>query len=497
MVTLDVWETIRLRCVRDREPVKRVARELGMSKNTVKKYVRSLRAPQMNTSTRSSQLDPFQSQIDEWLRLSPHITATRIGALLREKDNAINLGERALRAYVAGRRRLLVPKEAFIRAVHAPGDQAQFDFTTVSVNLAGIIVVLQLFVMRLSYSGALFARISWRCDQPALFAGMLEAFIAFDGVPRTAVFDNASTAVKKVLTGRSRDQNSTFRAFSGALALPIAFAAPAKGNEKGGVEGANHYLQDNFFTPLVNADSLDEINVALKAFCVADMQRVHSVHRERIGDRFRLDQNALRSLPEPLPRACVIRAVHVNKFSEIVVDTNRYSVPTMYAHRSAFVELYDSYLRIIVDDKAVAEHQRSTGRDQFHLDPRHSLDLLAHKHRASLNAAVVSNGRLPEPFLTLRDRYLSRSEGSATKAWTSVLLLLKDHSVDDVEAAVVQAMARGTDDPAAVALLVRQRSRPTNDTQLSLNNVPSNVRNISNHVDLGAYSNAELVEQAS
>jgi hypothetical protein len=187
----------------------------------------------------------------------------------------------------------------------------------------------------------------------------------------------------------------------------------------------------------------------------------------------------------------------VNKFSEVVVDTNRYSVPTEYAHRSAFVEIYDSYLRIIVDDKAVAEHQRSMGRDQCHLDLRHSLDLLAHKHRASLNAAIVSDGRLPETFLTLRDRYLSRSEGSATKAWTSVLLLLKDHPVDVVEAAVVQAMARGTDDPAAIALLVRQRTRPTNDMQLSLNDVPSNVRNISNHVDLGAYSNAELVQQAS
>jgi hypothetical protein len=58
-------------------------------------------------------------------------------------------------------------------------------------------------------------------------------------------------------------------------------------------------------------------------------------------------------------------------------------------------------------------------------------------------------------------------------------------------------MARGTDDPAAIALLVRQRMRPTNETQLCLHNFPSNVRNISNHVDLEAYSNAELVEQAS
>jgi len=114
------------------------------------------------------------------------------------------------------------------------------------------------------------------------------------------------------------------------------------------------------------------------------------------------------------------------------------------------------------------------GRDQLNLDIRHSLDLLAHKHRVSLNAAVVS------------DRYLSGSEGNATKAWTNVLLLLKDHPVDIVEAAIAHAMALGTDDPAAIALLVRQRVRPTNEKLF-----PAVVRNMSNHVDLQAYSIAK------
>jgi transposase len=451
----------------------------------------------MKTPERSSQLEPFQSQIDEWIRLSPRVTATRIGVLLREQFGDIGVRERALRYYVASRRQALVPREVFVRAVYAPGSQAQFDFTPVSVNLAGVIAVLQLFVMRLSYSGALFARVSWRCDQPARFAGMLEAITAFGGLPRNAVFDNASTAVKRVLVGRTRDQNVTFRAFSGALALPIAFAAPAKGNEKGGVEGANHYLQDNFFTPMLCAASIEEINTALASFCVNDMQRVHSTHHETIATRFSREREVLRPLPNPLPRACVTHPVQVNKFSEVTIDTNRYSVPTEYAHRSAFVETYDSHLRIIVDNTAVAEYRRSTDRDQMYLDPRHSLDLLAHKHRASLNAAVVSDGRLPEAFLTLRDRYLMRSEGNATKAWTTVLLLLKDHPVDVIESAITHAMARGTDDPAAIALLVRQHTRSKSDVTLNPDHVPVIARGTTTPVDLSAYSNTELMEHAS
>jgi hypothetical protein len=100
-------------------------------------------------------LNPYQLQIDNWLRTSPHITASRIGALLREQCGELVIRERALRYFVANRRRALIPREAFIRAVYTPGAQAQFDFTPVSVNLAGVLVVLQLFVMRLSYSGRL------------------------------------------------------------------------------------------------------------------------------------------------------------------------------------------------------------------------------------------------------------------------------------------------------------------------------------------------------
>ncbi len=494
---MDVWETIRIRCVRDREPRKRVARELGISKNTVKKYMESHCVPQVKLADRASEVDAYRVHIDAWLRESPHITARRICTLLHERvDAKITIGERALRRYVASRRRLLAPKEAFIRAKYCPGDQAQFDFTPVPVTIAGVLVVVQLFVMRLSYSGRLFARASWRCDQPALFAGILEAFVTFGGLPKEALFDNASTAVTRVLRGRSRDENATFRGFCGALALPIAFAAPAKGNEKGGVEGANHYLQDNVFTPVPEFESVADLNAALAAFCEADQMRVHSVHHETIATRFAREDAALRALPRPLPRPCVVRPAHINKFSEITLDTNRYSVPTQYAHRSAFVEVYDSRLRIIVDDAVVAEHLRAPGRGEMHLDPRHFVDLLAHKHRASHSAAALADGRLPEAFLTLRDRYLRRSHGHASKAWTTVLLLLKEHSAEAVEAAIVQAMARGTDDPAAIALLLSQRSRPPTKT-LGLHAHPEVPRAIVAPVDLSAYANDELIERAS
>ena len=99
---MDTWETIRLRCVRDREPVKTVARELGLSKNTVKKYIRSLQAPQYQSPKRTLRLDAYRYHIDNLIRRSPKITAVRIGNQLRAfVDPDLEISERSLRAYVA------------------------------------------------------------------------------------------------------------------------------------------------------------------------------------------------------------------------------------------------------------------------------------------------------------------------------------------------------------------------------------------------------------
>ena len=83
---MDIWETIRIRCVRDKEPYKRVARELGISKNTVKKYVQANTPPlQRAPAGRSAHMARFESHVDDLLRDTPKITASRIAQIIRER----------------------------------------------------------------------------------------------------------------------------------------------------------------------------------------------------------------------------------------------------------------------------------------------------------------------------------------------------------------------------------------------------------------------------
>jgi len=458
---LDRWETIRLRCVRDGEPIKTVARELGLSKNTVRKYVHSLRAPQHPGLERACRLDAYVYHIDNLIRRSPKITAVRVGNQLRAfVDPDLEISERSLRAYVANRKREIHGREAFVRALYVPGDQMQFDFTPVDLVIGGLLVKVHLFVARLSYSGRLFARVSFRQDQVALFAGILGAVVHFGGVPRVGVFDNAKTAVTRVLRGRNREENEAFRAFCGGLALEVEFAAPAKGNEKGGVEGFCGFLEDNMFRPTPECESLDAFNLELERFCRNDENRTSAAHRETIGERFAHEQPQLRPLPSVLPTPCVRRIARINKFAEAICETNRYSVPTRWAHRDAVLEIFESRLRIVVDEQVVAEHKRCTGKHQTMLDVRHAIELLAFKHRSVERAEIIAQSRLPAPLLALRDRLLEHDRVRAGRAFVAVLQLLLTYSSEIVAECVSQALICGTLDPAAIALLVRQRTTP-------------------------------------
>lgn len=137
------WETIRLRCGRNKEPIKLVSRETGIAPNTIRKYLRQSEPPIRRPRPRARLLDPYVSHVDELIKSTPKITAARVGSYLREHvDAALRIDERTLRSFVTSRRTLLVPKEAFVRASYAPGDQAQFDFSPMSVVLAGELVIV-------------------------------------------------------------------------------------------------------------------------------------------------------------------------------------------------------------------------------------------------------------------------------------------------------------------------------------------------------------------
>lgn len=460
MISLKNWETIRIRCVRDKEPYKRVARDLGISKNTVRKYVQASTAPLLRASPgRTSLMSRFESHVDKLLRDTPRITAGRVTQIIRERiDPTFQISERAAREYVAARRAKIVPKEAFVRLVYAPADQMQFDFKDVVARIDGVEIALHMFVARLSYSTAFFARCYRTEDRPALFDGVVSSCIRFDGIANEAIFDNATTAVTRILRGRDRKMNTEFAALSGSLALHMQFAAPAKGNEKGGVEGLHGYIEDHFFRPMPDYQSLANLNTGLDA--LSDSYLEKQVCNESVRERFARERETLRPLPTILPTTCIRDNVRINKFFEVTYKTNRYSVPSKFAYRDATIEIFHDHIRIVVDDVLVAEHERLFGKHDAILDPVHFIDQLSFKHRAVARAEVFRNPRFHRSLQSLLNGYVENDPASAGKRFMRVIALLEHHSMQDLLRAVETATQRGTNDPAAIALILQQETHP-------------------------------------
>ncbi len=495
MIRLETWLNIRTR-YRNGETIQEIARNTGCSKNTVKKYLRCDVPPQQNSQiNRAPILARFESEIDALIRESPTIRASRIHTLLRERlEPTITISARAVRVYVASRRAIVAPREVFVRLVYAPGDQMQFDFKDVIARIAGSEMKLHLFVARLSYSTKWFARCYRTEDRPALFDGLLEACKSFGGVPREGVFDNASTAVKRVLRGREREQNREFAEFCGGLMLRVSFAAPAKGNEKGGVEGLHGYIEDNVFVPMLDVDSLDTINDTLVAFSHADLKRVVCAG-ETVASRFAQETQSLHPLPAMLPTPCIREYIRINKFAEATHKTNRYSVPTAYAHRDAIFECYAQRIRIIVGEAAVAEHPRCFATHESILDPLHFLDILSLKHRAVEHAAVFANSGFPKPLKALLRRYVETDRFAAGKNFMRVIGNLTTYRIEHLADAVERAWLRGTNDPEAIALILDQDSRHT-PAPAPLPAATIAIGASRPHVDMSAYATQLLKECA-
>lgn len=158
--------------------------------------------------------------------------------------------------------------------------------------------------------------------------------------------------------------------------------------------------------------------------------------------------------------------------------------------------MYEEKIRVIIGAEVVAEHRRDFGKEGRFLDVRHYLDLLARKHRAAETALVLSDARLPTEIRTLLERYRTSETSTATKRWTKVLALLAETSVEELAQVITHAIACGTDDPDAIALLLRQRSNKA-PAAIDEARLPEAARIAKPTPDLSGYALDALAETAA
>jgi transposase len=452
-----------------------VAREFGLSRDTVRKMLQYAVPPgyQRQQPIKRPKLGPWLGVIDAILEddkqrpVKQRHTAKRIFDRLKE-EHGFTGGYTIVKDYVRGEE--VRGREMFVPLTH-PAGEAQVDFGEALVVIAGVEQKAHYLVMDLPQSDDCFVAAFPAETTEAFLEGHVRAFAYFGGVPTRILYDNTKIAVAKILGGEERQRTRSFSELQSYYLFADKFGRPAKGNDKGKVEGLVGYARRNFMVPIPRVSSWQELNAHLEQQCRKRRERRLRGHSETIGERFERDRAALLPLPAAPYEACEKISTRVSSLSLVRYRSNDYSVPTQYGHRQVWVKGYVHEVVIASGSEVIARHERSYEREVVVFDPLHYLALLEQKTRALDQAAPLAGWQLPESFVQLRRLLEARLRKHGSREYVQVLRLLETFNIVEVTLAIEDALQLGTISFDAVRhlLLCRIERRPP---RLDMENYP-------------------------
>ena len=340
---------------------------------------------------------------------------------------------------------------------HAPGE-AQADFGEAVVVIAGVERKAHFMAFDLPHSDDCFVQAFPAETTEAFLEGHVRAFAYFGAVPTRILYDNTTLAVARILGDGERQKTRAFSELQSYYLFAEKFGRPAKGNDKGKVENLVGYARRNFMVPIPQAPSWEELNADFEADCRHRRQRRLRGHTETIGERFERDRVAMLPLPAIPYEACEKITARVSSISLVRYRTNDYSVPTEYGHRQVLVKGYVHRVVIACSSQIIARHERSyeretgaptdrsssVGWETAVYDPLHYLALLERKSRALDQAAPLTGWQLPQCYAELRRLLDTRLKKHGSREYIQVLRLLETFALEEVTAAVEDALRMGT-----------------------------------------------------
>ncbi|QXX76684.1 hypothetical protein MHY1_p00206 (plasmid) [Methylovirgula sp. HY1] len=448
--------------------IKEIARELKISRNTVRKVLRS----EETSFSYEREVQP-RPKLGRWKAALDTMLTANANKPARERLTLIRLFEElqalgydggydAVRRYARGwnREHSATTAEAYVPLSFAPGEAYQFDWSHEVVLLAGVTTTVKVAHVRRCHSRMMFARTYPRETQEMVFDAHERAFGFFKGACRRGIYDNMKTAVEPIFVGKDRQYNRRFlQMCSHYLVEPVA-CTPASGWEKGQVENQVGLARERFFTPRLRYKTYDEMNAWLLDQCVAyaKAHRHPEIADKTVWEIFEKERPKLvpyrgrfdgfHALPASVSKTCLVR-----------FDNNKYSVNASAVGRPVEIHAYADRIVIRQDGRVVAEHPRSYGRGATIFDAWHYVPVLARKPGALRNGAPFKDWVLPANLERIRRKLAGSDDGD--RQMVKVLAAVLSDGLPAVEAACAEALAGGVHSADVIInILARQREPP-------------------------------------
>ena len=431
--------------------IREISRLLRLSRNTVRKVIRSGVTEQTykRTAQPMPSLGGYLSKVEELLEKDldrprkRRLTARRLFELLQQEGYAGSYDSIQRFAKKWREEKGKVSVSTFIPLQFAPGDAYQFDWSHEDVILNGIAQKVKVAHFRLSHSRHFFVVAYPRESSEMVFDAHNRAFVFFGGTCKRGIYDNMSTAVTKVLHGKERIFNRRFvQLCSHYLIEPVA-CTPGSGWEKGQVEKQVKNVREWMFTPRPQFKDIEELNEWLLQQCLANSKkRKHPDNNDQtIWEVFQEEQSSL--TPAPLPfDGYSERECRVSQTSLVRYDRNHYSVDCKVSGKTATVRATATRIQVVKDSVIIADHARSFDRGTTIYNPWHYLEVLKRKPGALRDGAPFKDWKLPTSLCAIQRRLLARPKGD--REFVEILNAIKTYGQEIVEHACHQALADRT-----------------------------------------------------
>jgi transposase len=357
-----------------------IAGALGICPETAAKYARAEKfEPRRAMGPRASKLDVFKPAIQRLLDRHPY-SAMQIFQKLRAEGYEGGLS--ILKDYV----RLVRPvrHRAFLTLAFEPGEAAQVDW-----GYAGMIQIgqtrrrLSFFLMVLCHSRMAYVEFTCGEAMEHFLTCHRNALEYFGGVPRALLIDNLKTGVLRHPVGEKATFHPRYLDFAAHYGFEPRACNVRKANEKGRVENGVGYVKKNFLAGLDIPPGLAAMNVAARQWLdgIANV-RIHAQTRQTPLSLFGVEKPALGPLPPQGADTSVTRLARATNRCRVVLDTNRYSVPSLYASQRLTLKAFPDRLCLYHAGNLIATHPRSYERHRDFENPEHIKELLDQRRRA-------------------------------------------------------------------------------------------------------------------
>jgi hypothetical protein len=276
-------------------------------------------------------------------------------------------------------------------------------------------------------------------------------------------YDNLKAAVAQVIGfSRARVETERWIAFRSHYGLDAFYCQPGLtgAHEKGGVEGQIGWFRRNHLVPVPQVNSLAELNQRIDVWGVDDDARRIRSRPRTIGELFAVEQPLLAPLPFERFETGRWFTQRVDRYSQITVRTNHYSVPTRFIGRQVRILLNASDLVVFDGRTEIARHERLIAKSGSRLELDHHLEALIRKPGALPGATALEQARAAGKFTPIHDAWWTKArkahgDAASTRDLIEVLLLHRHMHHDHVVAGLAAALKVGALTADAVALEAR------------------------------------------